>query len=91
MAYYVTISIAGTMEEEGRFDTLAEAKAERDRLDAEAVAKGHEPGFWIILDEDGNRVDEKLEIRFEGGGGISSVSEGYVKNVDVREWRSERK
>ena len=57
MAYYVTISIAGTMEEEDRHETLASAREERDRLDEEAVAKGHEPGFWIILDEDGNEVE----------------------------------
>ena len=53
MAYYVTISIAGTRDEEGRFDTLAEAKAERDRIVGETVT---EDSLWIIIDEDGNRV-----------------------------------
>ena len=54
MAYYVTISIAGTRDEEGRFDTLEEAKAERDRIVGEPVA---EDALWIIIDEDGNRVE----------------------------------
>ena len=53
MAYYVTISIAGTRDAEGRFDTLAEAKAERDRIAGETVTAD---SLWIIIDEDGNRV-----------------------------------
>lgn len=57
MKYYVTICIAGTMEEEGMFESLEEAKAERAKLDEEAMKEGHEEGFWIILDEDGNEVD----------------------------------
>lgn len=59
MKYYVTISIAGTKEEEGMFESLEEAKAERARLDKLAMDDGHEEGFWIIIDENGNDVDWK--------------------------------
>ena len=56
MAYYVTNCIAGMMEDEDRFETLEEARAERAKMDAIAIERGHNPGFWIILDEDGKEV-----------------------------------
>lgn len=57
MKYYVTDCITGTMEEDGKFESLEEAKAQRARLDKEAMKEGHEEGFWIIVGEDGKEVD----------------------------------
>lgn len=59
MAYYVTCILAGVLEEEGRCDTLEAAKVKRAEWDAEAIKDGHEPGFWIICDENGKEVDWK--------------------------------
>lgn len=56
MAYYVTGYIGLDKDEEGKFESLEEAKTERARLDADAIADGHEPGFWIIIDEEGKEV-----------------------------------
>lgn len=59
MKYYVTISIAGTRDEEDCYNTLEEALKVRAEHDKESMAKGHSEGFWIVVDEDGNEVDWK--------------------------------
>lgn len=54
MKYYLTISIAGVINPEDSFDSLEEAKAEASRRDKE---DGHEPGFWIVVDENGKEIE----------------------------------
>lgn len=54
MKYYVTICIAGDMDEEDCYNTLEEAMAVRAERDAHDISTGkHEPGFWIVVDENG--------------------------------------
>lgn len=57
MKYYLTICITGTVDEMDSYDTLEEAKAERERRDKDAVESGHLPGFWIVVDENGKQID----------------------------------
>ncbi len=57
MKYYVTAEICGIIDEDGTFNTLEEAIAVRDKWNAEAVAEGHDDGFWIVSDESGKRYD----------------------------------
>ena len=53
MKYYVTICIAGTMDEEDCYNTLEEAMKVRAERDAESMKEGHNEGFWIVVDENG--------------------------------------
>lgn len=59
MKYYVTISIAGTMDEEDCYNTLEEAMKVRAEHDAYSMSKGHNEGFWIVVDENGKEVPWK--------------------------------
>lgn len=56
MKYYVTAILAGIMDEEASFNTLEEAKEVRDKWNAEAKANGHEDGFWMVVDENGEEI-----------------------------------
>ena len=53
MKYYVTICIAGTKDDEDCYNTLEEAMNVRAERDKDSMAKGHEEGFWIVVDENG--------------------------------------
>lgn len=55
--YYIVDCISGYRDEETvPFTKIAEARAERDRLNAESKAQGHSDNFWIIVDSKGNEV-----------------------------------
>lgn len=57
MKYYVVASYMGTMDEIPSHDTLESAIATMNEWNAEEEAAGHEPGFWKVVDENGNDVD----------------------------------
>ena len=57
MKYYVTDCITGYIEEESAFDNLEEAKKVRAEWDAKRIADGGEPNFWIVVDENGEKVE----------------------------------
>ena len=55
--YYIVDCISGYRDEDTvPFRKIAEARAERDRLNAERVAEGGSGNFWIIVDSKGNEV-----------------------------------
>lgn len=56
MKYYVTAILGGMMDEDACFDTLEEAKETRDKWNAEEKANGHEDGFWMVVDENGEET-----------------------------------
>ena len=43
-------------EEDERFSKIADARAERDAMNRQAVKEGHRPDFWLIVDSKGNEV-----------------------------------
>ena len=55
--YYVVDCISGYHDEEDEpYTSLAEARAERDAMNRQAVKEGHRPDFWLIVDSKGNEV-----------------------------------
>ena len=55
--YYVVDCISGYHDEEDEpYTSLAEARAERDAMNREAIKEGHRPDFWLIVDSKGNEV-----------------------------------
>jgi hypothetical protein len=64
MAYYVTGCIAGVLDEDCRYETLDEAKAEQERLnklDAENGSTGH---YWIVCNESGRTVIDEDGVMY---------------------------
>lgn len=57
MKYFVTDCITGVTEGIEVIDTLEEAIAIRDKLNAQRKAEGGSDEFWIILDENGNEIE----------------------------------
>ena len=55
MRYFVVDCITGVKSGKGYTD-LDKAKERRAKLDAKAMAEGHNKGFWIIVDQDGNEI-----------------------------------
>lgn len=56
--YYITDRISGYHDEEDMVYTkIAEARAERDRLNAERKASGASDDFWMVIDSKGNEVE----------------------------------
>lgn len=55
MRYFVVDCITGVKSGKGYTD-LDKAKERRAKLDAKAMAEGHNKGFWIIIDQDGNEI-----------------------------------
>ena len=56
--YYIVDCISGYRDEDDEpITSLAEARAERDAMNRQAVKEGHRPGFWIIIDSKGNEVE----------------------------------
>lgn len=51
MKYYVVSRMPGAFDEDDYFETLQDAKAERDRREAIDVANGNQPDFWYVMDE----------------------------------------
>ena len=55
--YYVVDCISGYHDEEDEpYTSLAEARAERDAMNRQAIKEGHRPDFWLIVDSKGNEV-----------------------------------
>lgn len=57
MKYFVTDCITGVTEGIEVIDTLEEAIAIRDKLNAKRKAEGGSDEFWIILDENGKEIE----------------------------------
>ena len=55
--YYIVDCISGYRDEETpSYTKIAEARAERDKLNIERVAEGGSADFWLIVDSKGNEV-----------------------------------
>lgn len=55
--YYIVDCISGYHDEDDEpICSIAEARAERDRLNAERKANGASDDFWLIVDSKGNEV-----------------------------------
>lgn len=55
--YYIVDRISGYHDEDDMVYTkIAEARAERDRLNAERKAEGSTDDFWMVIDSKGNEV-----------------------------------
>lgn len=57
MRYWVVDCITGVKSGKGYGD-IDKAKARRDKLNAEEIAKGHSGEFWIVVDSEGKEVVE---------------------------------
>ena len=55
--YYIVDCISGYHDEEDEpFTSLAEARAECEAMNRQAIKEGHRPDFWQIIDSKGNEV-----------------------------------
>lgn len=57
MKYCLGDTITGVFDKEDAIYTLEEARALRDKLNAEDKAKGATGDFWIIFSEEGEAVE----------------------------------
>lgn len=55
--YYIVDCITGVRDEDGAIESLEEAKALRDRMNAERKASGASDEFWMIIDENGKEYE----------------------------------
>lgn len=57
MKYWIVDCISGYHDEEDTtYRSLDRAKAVCKKMNAEAEKEGHNPDFWIVVDENGSRV-----------------------------------
>lgn len=54
--YWIVDCISGYHDDEPVYHSIAEARAERDRLNTKRKAEGGSDEFWIIVDTKGNTV-----------------------------------
>ena len=55
--YYIVDCISGYHDDEDEpYTSLAEARAECEAMNRQAIKEGHRPDFWIIVDSKGNEV-----------------------------------
>lgn len=58
MKYYIVDCISGYHDEDDEpITSLKEARMECEIMNRQALKEGHKPGFWRIIDEDGNEVE----------------------------------
>lgn len=55
MKYYICGAIGGVPDGEPGYNSLEEAKRVCDQWEKEDAADGQEPGYWFVVDEEGNR------------------------------------
>lgn len=55
MKYYICGAIGGAPDCEPGYDSLEEAKRICEQWEQIDIDDGNEPGYWFVIDEDGNR------------------------------------